>query len=216
MNLENNFETIDLNTWPRGALFRFYINEMRIVMSLTVDIDVTPLRRFVKDNELKFYPTMIWLVSSVINAHDEFKYGWDDAGRLIKWETVSPSYAHFHEVDENFAKMVTPFSEDLFDFHARFLRDRARSEDCQGILYQQPPNFFDVTCLPWVHYRHFDLHVFDEGRFLAPVVSWGRYEESGGRMLMPLTMNIHHAVADGFHLSRFFTEVQDRIDTLCV
>lgn len=55
MNLENNFETIDLNTWPRGALFRFYINEMRIVMSLTVDIDVTPLRRFVKDNELKFY-----------------------------------------------------------------------------------------------------------------------------------------------------------------
>ena len=112
--------------------------------------------------------------------------------------------------------MVTPFSEDLFDFHARFLRDRARSEDCQGILSQQPPNFFDVTCLPWVHYRHFDLHVFDEGRFLAPVVSWGRYEESGGRMLMPLTMNIHHAVADGFHLSRFFTEVQDRIDTLCV
>ena len=26
---------------------------------------------------------------------------------------------------------------------------------------------------------------------------------------MPLTMNIHHAVADGFHLSRFFNEVQE-------
>lgn len=31
---------------------------------------------------------------------------------------------------------------------------------------------------------------------------------------MPLTMNIHHAVADGFHLSRFFTEVQQLIDAM--
>ena len=31
---------------------------------------------------------------------------------------------------------------------------------------------------------------------------------------MPLTMNIHHAVADGFHLSRFFTEVQEQMDAL--
>lgn len=214
MNSEYHFETIDLNTWERGALFHFYINEMRIVMSLTVDIDVTPLRCFVKENKLNFYPTMIWLVSSVINAHDEFKYGWDDEDRLIKWETISPSYAHFHKTDAHFVKMVTPFTEDLFDFHARFLYDRARSEEWQGILPKQPPNYFDVTCLPWVHYRHFDLHVFDEGRFLAPVVSWGKYETVDGRTLMPLTMNIHHAVADGFHLSRFFTEVQAMIDTL--
>ena len=33
-------------------------------------------------------------------------------------------------------------------------------------------------------------------------------------MVMPLTMNIHHAVADGFHLSRFFADVQELIDHL--
>ncbi len=35
-----------------------------------------------------------------------------------------------------------------------------------------------------------------------------------GRYMMPLTMNIHHAVADGFHLCRFFNEVQELINTL--
>ena len=30
-----NYKTIDLNTWDRGALFKFYIDKMRIVMSLT-------------------------------------------------------------------------------------------------------------------------------------------------------------------------------------
>ncbi|MCI8687725.1 MAG: chloramphenicol acetyltransferase, partial [Lawsonibacter sp.] len=34
------------------------------------------------------------------------------------------------------------------------------------------------------------------------------------RLVMPLTMNIHHAVADGFHLSRFFNEVQALIYAL--
>ena len=41
-----NYKTIDLNTWDRGKLFTFYIEKMRIVMSLTMDIDVTPLVRF--------------------------------------------------------------------------------------------------------------------------------------------------------------------------
>ncbi len=72
----------------------------------------------------------------------------------------------------------------------------------------------DVSCLPWVKYKHFDLHVFDAGEFLAPVVNCGKFEEANGRLMMPLTMNIHHAVADGFHLSRFFIEVQELINTL--
>ncbi len=71
-----------------------------------------------------------------------------------------------------------------------------------------------MSCLPWIKYRHFDLHVFDEGKFLAPVVTWGKYQQESDRFIMPLTMNIHHAVADGFHLARFFTQVQELINSL--
>ena len=100
------------------------------------------------------------------------------------------------------------------EFHARFLSDREKYKDVRAIAENQPPNFFDVTCLPWVKYKHFDVHVFDEGKFLAPVITWGKYEPECGKLMMPLTMNIHHAAADGFHLSRFFNEVQELIDAL--
>lgn len=209
-----NHTVIDLNRWERGDLFRHYIDNMRIVISLTVDMDVAPLLAYAKEKRFQFYPSMIWVVSRVINRHDEFKYGWDEAGRLIRWDAVSPSYVHFHPGDQGFTKIVTPYCEDLPQFHARFLADRQAYAAERGIAAGQPRNFFDVSCLPWVRYRHFDLHVFDEGRFLAPVVTWGRYEKEGERAMMPLTMNIHHAVADGFHLSRFFLETQEQICSL--
>ena len=209
-----NYTTIDLSEWNRGELFQFYIDKMRIVMSLTVDIDVANLKAFSEKNKIAFYPLMLWVISKVINAHDEFKYSWDQDGNLIRWDYVSPSYTDFHSEDESFTKMVSEYSDDLFEFCSRVTADRERYKNARAVLENQPLNFFDVSCLPWVRYRHFDVHVFDEGKFLAPVVTWGKYEQVHDKLMMPLTMNIHHAVVDGFHLSRFFNEVQELICTL--
>lgn len=207
-----HYTKVELNQWKRGELFRFYMEQMRLVMSLTVDIDVAPLLHYTKTHGLKFHPAMIWVVSKAINAHDEFKYGWGENGELIRWDFVSPSYVDFDSETEDFSKFVTEYSDDFSIFYHRIQSDRERHKKTPGMAEQQPPNFFDFSCLPWVRYKHFDVHVFDEGKFLAPVVTWGKYEATGDKVLLPLSMNIHHAVVDGFHLSRFFNETQELID----
>ena len=206
------YETVDLDTWKRGKLFRFYIDNLRNVMSMTVDMDVSSLAAFTRRHGLKFYPAMMWVVSKAVNQRAEFRYGWDHDGNLIHWDSISPYYADFHKEDEQFVKLVTEYSDDLFEFHARFLADRARCRDMRAFDFSDvPPNTFDVSCLPWVKYKSFDIHVFDEGKYLAPVVTWGKYETENGKTVLPLSMNIHHAVADGWHLSRFFADVQEII-----
>ena len=65
------YEIVNLETWERGNLFRFFIENMRNVMSMTVDIDVTALIEFVHAHGLKFYPTMMWVVSKAINQREE-------------------------------------------------------------------------------------------------------------------------------------------------
>ena len=206
------YKEINLDAWDRGKLFRFYIDNLRNVMSITVDIDVTSLTTFVRAHGLKFYPTMIWIVSKVINSHEEFRYSLDDKGKLIRWEYVSPYYTDFHKEDETFVKLVTGYSEDLNEFHNRYLADKQRYRKLRAFDLTVPKNTFDVSCLPWVKYKSFDIHVFDSGTYLAPVVTWGKYALENDRIMMPLSMNIHHAVADGFHLCRFFNEVQALID----
>ncbi len=43
-----NYTKVDLDKWNRSELFRFYIDQMRIVMSLTVDMDVALLLNYTK------------------------------------------------------------------------------------------------------------------------------------------------------------------------
>ncbi len=209
------YTEIDLNTWDRGEVFAFFIENMRNVMSMTVDIDVTSLVTFVKAHGLKYYPTMMWIVSKVVNSHDEFKYGWNDDGKLIRWDYVSPYYADFHKQDERFVKLITEYSEDLLEFHTRFMSDKEKYQSLRAFdLKDIPKNTFDVSCMPWVKYKNFDIHVFDSGTYLPPVITWGKYDNENDKITMPLSMNIHHAVADGFHLCRFFNEVQELINNI--
>lgn len=123
------YETINLDTWKRGNLFRFYIDNLRNVMSMTVDIDVSSLITFARTHELKFYPAMMWVVSKAVNQRAEFRYGWDNNENLIHWNYISPYYADFHKDDEQFVKLVTEYSDNLFEFHSRFVKDRERYKE---------------------------------------------------------------------------------------
>ncbi len=119
-------------------------------------------------------------------------------------------YAHFHKEDERFVKLVTVYSPCFETFYQRFCEDKRRFATYRGFEQtEDPPNTFDVSCLPWTHYRSFDMHVFDKGTYLAPVITWGRYLEKEGRLMLPLSLNLHHAAGDGYHLCRFFFRCGD-------
>ncbi|WP_456008709.1 CatA-like O-acetyltransferase [Clostridium butyricum] len=45
--------------------------------------------------------------------------------------------------------------------------------------------------------------------FLFPMVTWGKFFEENNKIIMPLTIQVHHAVADGYHCSLFFSDVEE-------
>ena len=108
--LENNlpkFTKIDIESWERRDLFKLYTTDLKIVMNMTVDVDITNVISEIKKHGIRFYPTMIWIVSRLMNARDEFKYHLTESGELIKWDYISPSYTDFNKETEKFNKFVT-------------------------------------------------------------------------------------------------------------
>lgn len=91
--------------------------------------------------------------------------------------------------------------------------DIEQSKPLQGPRWkEEPPNRFYVSCIPWLHYRGFNMQMYGDGKLLCPIFTWGKFERSGDKTVMPLTIQIHHASADGFHIAQLFQELQWEVD----
>ncbi len=71
---------------------------------------------------------------------------------------------------------------------------------------------FFVSANPRVSFTSFDLNVANMDNFFAPVFTMGKYYTQGDKVLMPLAIQVHHAVCDGFHVGRMLNELQQYCD----
>lgn len=66
--------------------------------------------------------------------------------------------------------------------------------------------------LPWASFQGFNLNLQKGYDFLQPIFTMGKYQEENGRTLLPLAIQVHHGVCDGFHLCRFVNSLQERLE----
>ena len=66
------FIPIDPASWSRIQTFSYFSRMAPTGYSLTVELDVTVLRRVLKAHGLKFYPVYLWLVTKNLNANPAF------------------------------------------------------------------------------------------------------------------------------------------------
>ena len=211
------FTPIDLQHWPRGQMFYYFSKMAPTGYSITVNVDVTPLRQAVKEMHLKFFPAYLWLVTRNLNRQVEFKIAEQD-GVLGYYDTLTPLYAAFHEDDHTFSFQWTAYQERFPDFYRDYLAKQANFGDTHGVLCEPqsppPPNAYTVSCIPWVSFRHFSVQSFGNKPYYFPSVEAGRFVEQDGRCLMPLSLTCHHATTDGYHIHRFLEALQADFEML--
>ena len=66
--------------------------------------------------------------------------------------------------------------------------------------------------IPWASFTGFNLNLQRGYDYPPPIFTMGRFQEGGGRTKLPLAVQVHHAVCDGFHLSRLVDDIQALID----
>ena len=210
------FTPIDLQAWPRGQMFCYFSRMAPTGYSLTVDVDVTGLRPALKAKVFRFFPAYLWLVTKCLNEQVEFRVAMKD-GVLGYYDTLTPLYASFHEDDKTFSLMWTEFHDDFSVFHERYCAGRERFAMNHGVLCRPgmpPENAYTVSALPWVSFRHFAVHSYDNKPYFFPSVEAGMIRTDGGRELMPLSLSCHHATTDGWHVRLFLDRLRQEISLL--
>ena len=210
-----NFTPIDLQTWPRGQMFYYFSQMAPTGYSMTVNVDVTEMRKTIREAGLKFFPAYLWLVTKNLNRQTEFKVAEKD-GVLGFYDSLTPLYASFHENDHTFSLMWTEYTDGFLQFHQAYLENQAQFGHNHGVLCQPqtppPANAYTVSCVPWVSFTHFAVHSYENKPYYFPSVEAGKFFEEAGRILMPLSITCHHATTDGYHIKCFLDSLQEAIN----
>ena len=206
------FHPISLETWPRAETYRHFMEEVPCTYSICVSLDISRFLPAVRENGLRFFPFFLYGLSLAVNEHREFRMRLDAEGKLGYFDTVDPCYTVFHPEQEGFSTVWTEFEPDFDAFYRLYLADM---EVYGGRTASKPMgdgNTFDVSCIPWTSFTGFNLNLPKGYGYFAPIFTVGKYFEEAEKIKLPLAAQVHHAVCDGFHVSRLLNELQEWLD----
>lgn len=201
------FTLINFENWERKEHYLHFIDEVRCSYSVSINLDISNL------NGKRLYPTMLWLLTQTVNQMPEFRTSLTDKG-LGYFDEMHPAYTIFNQERKTFSGIWTEYRPDYLSFLRSYEKDVG--EYSSTTQYEpkpgRPANSFDVSMVPWFSFTAFNINVFGEGKYLLPIFTIGKVFEENGKTMLPLAIQVHHAVCDGYHVGKFIEILQTKIN----
>ena len=212
------FHLLDSDKWERQKHFEYYMQMIPCGYTVTVRLDVENLYQQVKKCGLKFYPAFIYCTGKVVNEKREFKMGVDQEGRPGYFDVMHPNFTIFHKDDHTFSDIWSYYDDDFQTCYQNIINDMETYKDVKGPKGKegQPPNFFCISCVPWMDFTGYSTWVPTGRPNLFPIITFGKYVEEEGRRKLSAALTISHASADGYHASMFFERLQEVLDEFVI
>ena len=200
--------TISLENWPRKDHYLYFSNYDYPHFSLCADMDLTALLPPIKGLKISFTAVMMYLIARCANAIPEFRQRVRD-GDPIEYEVVHPGVTILSR-DELFTFCTVEYQPDFREF-ALIAEGEISRAKIQPSLEEKFPDdrMLYMTSIPWVSFTSFMHPLILDPPDSVPRFAWGKYRQEGHKILMPLSVQGHHAVMDGLHAGRFYEMFQD-------
>ena len=160
---------------------------------------------------------MIWLLTRTVNQMPEFRTALTNEGLGI-YDDMHPTYTIFNKGKKNLSGIWTAFNPDFNVFLQAYQSNTKKYSS--SVKYSpkpgQPSNSFDISMVPWLSFTSFNINVYGDGKYLLPIFTLGKYFEENGKRLLPLSIQVHHAVCDGYHVGVFVETLQTLINQFSV
>ena len=213
-----NYKVIDKDTYYRKGVYRHFTEDCKCSTSMTARIDVTDLVSHSKATDTKFYINFLYILSKVLNSRDDYKmaYNWQ-TDELICYDVVNPTQYVFHEDTETCSPVYTSYDPDYAIFYKNAAADieNAKQSREYGLDAANHPNWFDASYISWLSYDSLNIELPDGNLYFQPIINWGKYRKEGERLLMPVSVRLNHAIADGYLIANVFRLLEKEIEEFC-
>lgn len=203
---------IDMKEFDRADYFR-YFTSVGTTIEFTMKIDVTTAVKKCNQESISFHGYTVFKIYKAINSIQNFRYDILD-GNVVEWEKVIPTFSSFNKKSKLFFTLCEEPMESYLEFDKQYKAVTEKYANSNTIVPQMelPLNVFNISCIPWMHFEHFSSNSKTQENKITKMITFGKYEEIDSKLVMPITIQISHAIADGYHVSIFLKNLQDEMN----
>ena len=202
-----NYRVIDVSQYYRQGVFRHFSEDCKCSVSMTARVDVTELYAYSKQTGTKFYVNFLYLLSKVLNSREDYRMSYlYQTKELIVYDKINPTQYIFHEDTETCTPVYTEYNPDYKAFYRACEKDIEAAKQTReyGLDSIGHPNWFDASYVSWLSYDSLHVELPDGYLYFMPIVNWGKFREENGRLMMPVSVRMNHAAADGYLISKVY------------
>ncbi len=203
--------TIDMATWERAEHYKFFHAMDYPQYNICMDVDITSFLEKIKEKKLPFYYAMIYAAMAAANEVEAFKYR-IHGDEVVIHEVLHPSFTDLAQGSELF-KFVTVELEPTLEAFVRKAKEKSEQQK-KYLPFEEMmrDDLIYITCIPWISFTHLSHTINLRKDDAVPRISWGKYYRQGDKVLLPYSVQVNHALADGFHVGKYIEKLQEYLE----
>lgn len=198
---------IDIRNWERREIYGFFKDYEEPYYGITVELECSAALNFAKEKGISFFLYYLYLTLKAVNQTEAFKYR-IEGDELFLYDVIDGS-ATIDRDDGTFGFSQIPYFEDLDLFLERATEEVIEVRTSNRLIRSEiGENVIHFSALPWIGFSHVSHPRRYARRDSIPKITIGKFTRKGDQHLIPVSVHVNHAVADGLHVGMFFDTLQ--------
>lgn len=205
---------LDIDRWNRKEHFHFFKKFTEPFHGVSAEINCSQLYHSSKLTQQSFFIMYMHAVLKVVNTIENFRMRIEgDDVYVFDKINVSPAIGR---KDNTFSFSFIDFHEEfeLFKENALNAIDAVNSSSGLGLSSDTArKDVIHFSTLPWIKFN-----TISHARMLgiedsAPKITIGKLHENNYGYFLPVSVHVHHALVDGYHVGQFFTALENEFNS---
>ena len=204
---------INIDTWNRKEHYEFFSRMKSPFVGLTAEVDCTIAYMRAKEMNVSFYAYYLYKSVQASNRVEEMKY------RIINDEIYVMDHlgagSTASRQDGTFSFIYVEYADTFEEFYQSFLKEIHEVENSTGMRLNDDDvkiSHVRYSVLPWISFTAIMHPTNFNSKDAVPRIVFGKYHMVDTKMMMPISIEVHHGLMDGYHIARYFEEFQSLLN----
>ncbi len=202
---------IDLDNWNRKEHFLFFSKFEEPFFGVTVKVDCTIAYQKAKEKGISFFLYYLYRALKAANEIENFRY------RIIEnqpydFATINASPT-INRPNGTFGFAYMDYFEDERQFYETALQEIENVRNSKSLLPAvSGENVIHFSAVPWLDFTSISHARSFSHPDSCPKISFGKMTENNRVKEIPVSIHVHHALMDGYHVGLFVEQFQNLLN----